>query len=405
MLCTLIQIVSLLCSGEIGWKKQDFSDLTFSYPIQISGTQTPRDGCLLSDLDKKISGNFSENEDKLYVFRLPEMGQSNQIAVQSPRDTCGLTYIINRKSGKYSMGGALPKRPNYFTRKMIGRLDSATFPGYVSGEFGEEVNGLIRIRPSKMLFQKRFTSQPSQSESDSVRILAYKDQLFDSIRQEGIYQNYFTDSDVCPTRELNGKREPIPEVKVHVNSSNGVYVLKPMIYLYPNNPTKVSVKLGEEIRWTATYPKMVNGGWDVEATSSGEFTDLHSGKQYYGIFWDAQYWKHPAQDSGFMASSDRFPEILDSLLELKGLNFKEREECVTFWLSKVSEHPWVKISFHDESFSTAHPVSIHPNPKTFIRVFLVFTPLNSYQEIPPQRIQPQLRLGFTAVEWGGEISQ
>lgn len=50
------------------------------------------------------------------------------------------------------------------------------------------------------------------------------------------------------------------------------------------------------------------------------------------------------------------------------------------------------------------PLYISPAPDTRIRVFLDMEGLETYQEMTPQTLTSQPRVGFTVVEWGGLVT-
>ena len=60
---------------------------------------------------------------------------------------------------------------------------------------------------------------------------------------------------------------------------------KPVIYLYPEEPTEVTVKVDIDGVFTSTYPAYGNG-WTVTAQPDGTLTDA-AGREYYCLFWEA----------------------------------------------------------------------------------------------------------------------
>lgn len=178
--------------------------------------------------------------------------------------------------------------------------------------------------------------------------------------------------------------------------------LKPMIYLYPDTTRRVEVELAPSIPLLSVYPKLHDRKWHVAASPDGTLRDLATGKHYYGLFWESEGWPVPPSDTGLVVRGGDFAETLDSLLERKGLNFREREEFVTFWISRLAGYPWVSIQFHDQAFASSHPVRIAPTPNVFLRTFAVFQGRSQPRPMVPPRITPVQRHGFVAVEWGGK---
>ena len=178
--------------------------------------------------------------------------------------------------------------------------------------------------------------------------------------------------------------------------------LKPMIYLYPDTSRRLEVELDSSIPLRSVYPELHDRKWHVAASPDGTLRDLATGKHYYGLFWESEGWPVPGSDTGLVVRGGDFAETLDSLLERKGLNFREREEFVTFWISRLAGHPWVSIQFHDQAFASSHPVRIAPTPDVFLRTFAVFQGRSQPRPMVPPRITPVQRHGFVAVEWGGK---
>ena len=62
------------------------------------------------------------------------------------------------------------------------------------------------------------------------------------------------------------------------------YVKKPVIYLYPETPTIVTLTFEKAANLVTTYPKCA-GSWTVLADTDGTLTDAN-GRHYYSLFFD-----------------------------------------------------------------------------------------------------------------------
>ena len=62
-------------------------------------------------------------------------------------------------------------------------------------------------------------------------------------------------------------------------------VKKPIIYLYPEETTELSVKLGKSENITCSYPKY-NNGWNVIANTDGTLIDKNTGRKLYSLYWE-----------------------------------------------------------------------------------------------------------------------
>ena len=80
----------------------------------------------------------------------------------------------------------------------------------------------------------------------------------------------------CLTGMLTGcqKEETEPQYEI----------LKPVIYLYPEQTTAVTVRLDYKGKFTCTYPDYPAGGWQVTARPDGTLTNKADGREYSYLF-------------------------------------------------------------------------------------------------------------------------
>ena len=126
--------------------------------------------------------------------------------------------------------------------------------------------------------------------------------------------------------------------------------LKPVIYLYPEEETDVSVTL--------------------------------------------------AYDGFCVAGSDTAAFLENALRDL-GLTRKEANEFIVYWLPQMQENPYNLIAFQSDCYTQVAQLDISPAPDTLLRVFMAWKPLEEKVDIPAQMLTAPARAGFTAVEWGG----
>ena len=175
---------------------------------------------------------------------------------------------------------------------------------------------------------------------------------------------------------------------------------KPVIYLYPQEETRVSVQLDFDGDLTSTYPAY-EAGWTVDASPDGTLTDPVTGRQYYCLFWegisDAEY----DFSTGFCVSGEKTAAFLEEALAQLGLTEKEANEFIIYWLPRMEHNPYNLISFQTEAYTDSVELTIDPAPDTLIRVFMAWQGLDQPVEVEPQTFTAPERIGFTAVEWGG----
>ena len=67
----------------------------------------------------------------------------------------------------------------------------------------------------------------------------------------------------------------------------------------------------------------------------------------------------------------------------------------------METNPYNVIAFQNDIYTNAAKLEVTPTPDTVIRVFMAYTPADTFVEIPPQTLTAPTRNGFTVVEWGG----
>lgn len=175
---------------------------------------------------------------------------------------------------------------------------------------------------------------------------------------------------------------------------------KPVIYLYPTNQTEVNVQVGAQI--TKSEPTYPEGGWTVTANPDGKL-NLNNQKYDY-LFWEGLgNGPYPElRDSGFVVSQNDIPETLKKHLNLLGLNEKESSDFMDFWLPKMPQTPYVRLTwFGTKEMNSLATLKVTPRPDTTIRIFLDFEGLEAPVKLNPQTLTTVKRSGFTLVEWGG----
>jgi hypothetical protein len=187
-------------------------------------------------------------------------------------------------------------------------------------------------------------------------------------------------------------------------------VKKPVIYLYSDEPTNVSVVLNHP-GMTFMYPAYLKG-WNVQTSDNGMLKDIATNKEYPYLFWEAKtndlkYQSSSNEMNGFLISTDTLVPFLENALAQLGLNAKEQTDFITFWVPQLILQPYVLIQFLvDEKYdSEIAKISVNPVPDSQRRLFMLYTPLNSNSEcaykISPQELPSFTRTGLTLVEWGG----
>lgn len=177
---------------------------------------------------------------------------------------------------------------------------------------------------------------------------------------------------------------------------------KPIIYLYPTNETKISVKLGNQENIICSYPQYKNG-WNVIAKTNGDLVDLESGRNLYSLYYEStNTMNFDIKEDGFIVKGTEVAEFLEQKLAILGLTEREAEEFIVYWLPKLQENEYNYIRFATmEEINANMPLDFSVEPDTLIRVLMIYKGLDKRIDVQEQQLKTPERTGFVAVEWGG----
>ncbi len=174
---------------------------------------------------------------------------------------------------------------------------------------------------------------------------------------------------------------------------------KPVIYLYPEKTTAVTVTVGASI---TTSEPVYGSGWQVTAEPNGQLTTT-DGSRYSSLFWEGLgHGFYPEVSSGFIVARAQVEKTLRAQVTKLGLNATESRDFLAFWLPKMPTTPYVRLTwFGTRQMDELAPLTILPKPDTVIRLFLDYAGLEKPVILPTQTLSSIPRHGFTVVEWGG----
>ena len=176
---------------------------------------------------------------------------------------------------------------------------------------------------------------------------------------------------------------------------------KPIIYIYPQEEKEVSVKVGYPENLTCTYPKYEDG-WNVIAKPDGTIKDVKTGRNLYALYWEGIRNKEGNIEEGFVVKGENVASFLEEKLEVLGLNARESEEFIVYWLPILEKNDYNFIRFYEkEEIDEMMPLDINPEPETIIRVLMGWKKLDKDIDIKEQKLEKVQRTGYTVVEWGG----
>lgn len=177
---------------------------------------------------------------------------------------------------------------------------------------------------------------------------------------------------------------------------------KPVVYLYPEkNNTPVSVDIDYDETLTSVYPSFTqNSTWKVTADKNG--TIHKNGKRYNYLFWEGENSKTDWDfNAGFCVKGKDTAKFLEDALGKLGLNSKEINDFIVYWLPQMENNPYNVISFQTDLYTAKAKLTTTPSADTTIRVMMAWYPSKDPVDIKPQKLSSPDRIGFTVVEWGG----
>lgn len=174
---------------------------------------------------------------------------------------------------------------------------------------------------------------------------------------------------------------------------------KPVIYLYPEKETEVSVRLDYDGALTCAYPAY-DGAWTVTAAPDGTLTD-EAGQTYNYLYWEGAAQTDYDFSQGFCVPGADTAAFLEDALSRLGLTRREANEFIVYWLPRMEPSPYNLIAFQADAYTDHARLTVTPEPDSLLRVFMAWKPLEAPMDLPAQELPAFKRTGFTVVEWGG----
>lgn len=182
---------------------------------------------------------------------------------------------------------------------------------------------------------------------------------------------------------------------------DGLQVKKPILYLYPEQTTEVEVRLQHPERITTQYPTYSSDGWRMTAQSNGNLQDA-KGNNYYALYWEESEVKIVDFSQGFYVEKEQSAQFLENKLTEIGLNDRERNEFIMYWLPKLEKNSANLVHFVlTDELQEHNQLQITPTPDSLLRVHIYIKPAKVKTSPTLQKFDKFERRGFTAVEWGG----
>lgn len=176
---------------------------------------------------------------------------------------------------------------------------------------------------------------------------------------------------------------------------------KPIIYLYPTEAAELTVTLGHPEQLSCAYPAYEDG-WTVLAQPDGTLTNCATGRSLYALYWEGKDATFARTNEGFVVKGCDTAAFLEEKLAVLGLNAREAEEFIIYWLPKLQNNAYNYIRFAAaDEIDRYMPLRFSVQPDSVIRVMMVWQALDAPVEVTQQQLTTPERSGFVAVEWGG----
>jgi hypothetical protein len=137
---------------------------------------------------------------------------------------------------------------------------------------------------------------------------------------------------------------------------------KPAIYLYPTQPSRVSVQLGFQVKDGFVYPPFSDGSkWLVDAKPNGDLVCDTARTRY--LFWEGETpSSRRSSHEGFNVTGDKAVEFLERTLPQLGLNEAEVFDFIVFWGPQLARRNYTFVWFETTSYAARHPLIVYPKP-------------------------------------------
>ncbi len=189
----------------------------------------------------------------------------------------------------------------------------------------------------------------------------------------------------------------------NLNYKNQYLYAKPLLYLYPKKETKITVNFENPKKLKSTYP-LYKDKWTVTAKTNGDLEDKDR-NYYYALHWEESRLTKVDFTKGYYITKDEARTFLEDKLKYIGLNDKERNEFIIYWLPALESNDKSIIYFElTEEREKFNKINITPKPDSLLRVAMHVKKVDKKpNNLEKQKLTHFHRKGFSAIEWGGVI--
>jgi hypothetical protein len=144
----------------------------------------------------------------------------------------------------------------------------------------------------------------------------------------------------------------------------------------------------------------------MEKLSDTVFLEVNTGMTVPYLFWEADFEEHSIKFDEkqpiYTYNRDTVcRELTEQLLGL-GMTHRDVTDMLTFWLNELLLKPYVEVQFMEQSvFNSYAKLTIAPEPKTTVRIFMLFRSVDKMTRENPKLIKNEFNTNeFYVLEWG-----
>lgn len=410
-----VKLASEICSTKYDHRYAYFDFKEGIWNIKYSVNSEVQEIITVSYDGKKASSDINpQNSKKIFLANVLEIKNKSQIAIVEPFESEEEYKSADKISFSYKdLANETINEGDIVKIKYNGEIKE-TYPAEINALSWEKATDLREIEYSKEWLKTKEETQGDYF-SDIVITEIYSNCFFAekayplpyTMKINGSLPDSICVGDqisaVCKNAYLDEENKRVEGDLVSLEESDFVLnpnaCYKPVIYLYPTKETDIEVKLDLNGTLTCTYPEY-NNYWKVTASPDGTLKDENN-QTYNYLYWEGEVENTWDFSKGFCVKGQDTAKFLEHSLEKLGLNRKEANEFIVYWLPIMQENEYNIISFQNSSYTDATKLNITPTPDTVIRVFMAFKKSDSYVDMSKQELTSPERNGFTVVEWGG----
>ena len=193
---------------------------------------------------------------------------------------------------------------------------------------------------------------------------------------------------------------------------------KPAVYLYPQKPTMVNVKVKPNGFLTYVDPLYDSQkGWNVLANPDGTLInqsyDKDNQKMYDYLYFESKIRDQAITklDKGWVIKYEELNAFYMKVLPELGFNNQQQSDFIEYWQKSLPESPYYFVSLVDpKEIDSYEELDITPKPDQVNRVRFYFEPRTEYTTIEPLDLSHYYQkvdqnADFTVFEWGGLLKR